>query len=93
MTRQPRGPGSVEQRIVNAERELFADLGLDVEEFFIKLGQTGAACGCSHTGVAPQWSCSTAWRSAPPGGRRCSPSFLSSGSLPSTCPVTARPIR
>ncbi|MFC0454641.1 alpha/beta fold hydrolase [Rhodococcus jostii] len=41
MKRQPSGSQSVEQRMVDAERELFAGLGTDVDEFFIELGQTG----------------------------------------------------
>ena len=41
MTRQVRSPKNLENRIHEAERELFAGLGIDVEEFFIELAHSG----------------------------------------------------
>jgi pimeloyl-ACP methyl ester carboxylesterase len=41
MTRHVNVPGKLEQRIHDAESELFAGLGIDVEEFFVELPRTG----------------------------------------------------
>ena len=41
MNRQTRMAGNLEQRIRDAERDLFAAVGADVEEFFLELGPGG----------------------------------------------------
>ena len=41
MNHQTRPPGNLERRIHDAERDLFAAVGTDVEEFFIDLTRTG----------------------------------------------------
>ena len=41
MTHQARATGNLERRIHDAERNLFAAVGADVDEFFLDLAQTG----------------------------------------------------
>jgi pimeloyl-ACP methyl ester carboxylesterase len=41
MNHQARAIGSLERRIHDAERNLFAAVGADVDEFFLDLAQTG----------------------------------------------------
>jgi hypothetical protein len=41
MNHQARATGNLERRIHDAERDLFAAVGADVEEFFLELAQTG----------------------------------------------------
>jgi hypothetical protein len=41
MNHQARATGNLEQRIHDAERDLFAAVGADVEEFFVELARTG----------------------------------------------------
>jgi pimeloyl-ACP methyl ester carboxylesterase len=41
MNHQARATGNLEQRIHDAERDLFATVGADVEEFFVELARTG----------------------------------------------------
>ena len=41
MNHQTRATGNLERRIHDAERNLFAAVGADVEEFFLELAQTG----------------------------------------------------
>jgi pimeloyl-ACP methyl ester carboxylesterase len=41
MNHQARATGDLERRIHDAERDLFAAVGADVEEFFLELAQTG----------------------------------------------------
>ena len=71
MNYQTRATGKLEQRIHDAERDLFAAVGADVEES--SSTSRGQACGYadSHMDAARRLSCSTAHRRAPPSGRRC----------------------
>lgn len=41
MSDRARGPGKLERRIRDVEQELFAAAGVDFEELFIDLAQTG----------------------------------------------------
>ncbi len=43
MNHQTRATGNLERRIHDAERNLFAAVGADVDEFFLELAQTGLA--------------------------------------------------
>ena len=93
MNYQARATGNLERRIRDAERNLFAAVGADVEEFFLDLAQTGLRVRVLYMDAARRLSCSTARRRAPPSGRRCLPSSVVSGCSPWTFPVTACPTR
>jgi hypothetical protein len=93
MNHQAHTIGSLERRIRDAEKDLFAAVGADVEEFFLELAQTGLRVRVLSHGRGPAVVCSTACRRAPPSGRRCLPSSVNSGSSPWTFLVTACPTR
>lgn len=53
MSDQARGSGELEGRIRDAERDLFAAVGVDFEEFFIELAQTGLRVRVLSQGHGP----------------------------------------
>ena len=53
MNHQARATGKLERRIRDAESELFAAAGADVEEFFVELGQTGVRVRVLSHGHGP----------------------------------------
>ena len=92
MNHQARAPGNLERRIHDAERNLFAAAGADVEEFFLELARQ--ACGYEYSRMTRPGGCPAPRRvEAPPSGRRCLRSSVISGCSPWTFPVTACPTR
>ncbi len=53
MNHQTRVIGSLERRIRDAERDLFAAVGADVDEFFLELAQTGLRVRVLSHGRSP----------------------------------------
>src|ERR1700751_3153640 len=53
MNHETRATGNLERRIHEAERNLFAAVGADVEEFFIELAQTGLRVRVLSHGQGP----------------------------------------
>ena len=81
--------GNLERRIHDAERNLFASVGADVEESSSRLGRLAAVYECYRMGAGRRWCCSTARRSTPPFGRHCLRSFLNSSCSRWTFQATA----
>ena len=93
MNHQARATGNLERRIHDAERNLFAAVGADVDEFFLELAQTGLRVRVLSHGRGPAV---VLLHGVSESAAIWAPLFTSSvisGCSPWTFPVTACPTR